>query len=280
MTDETPAKQDEKHVVKNSWHHLRRFTDARIGLGRAGNSIPTSALLAFQMDHANAQDAVHIPLDRAKLAAELPSQHDQLLLKSQAHDRATYLQRPDLGRRLSPESAAHIQAYKTKIQQTTPTQIGNIGLVIADGLSSTAVQRHAAEMTHLICHHIASSADTLAPICLVEQGRVAIGDEIGELLGVDLLVLMIGERPGLSSPDSLGIYYTYNPKIGRQDANRNCISNIRPGGLSFEDAKNKLFWLIEESKKLQQSGVMLKDESDNTPSQIATGRQDNFLLPD
>ena len=267
--------EDEKNVVQNSWHNLRQFTDARIGLGRAGGSIPTKALLSFQMDHANARDAVHIPLDREKLLTELPTEHGRLLLRSQATNREVYLQRPDLGRCLSEASVQDIDAYKADNRQPL-----RIALVIVDGLSSTAVQRHAAAMTRLLCQKIADTEDRLAPICLVEQGRVAIGDEIGELLDVDCLVLMIGERPGLSSPDSLGIYYTFKPRVGLQDSNRNCISNIRPGGLSFEEAGDKLLWLMDESQRIQQSGVMLKDESEHNKEGITDRHQANFLLPD
>ena len=269
------TREDETNVVKNSWSHLRRFTDARIGLGRAGGSIPTKELLAFQMDHANARDAVHIPLDQEALLAELPNRYGRLLLSSQAINRVTYLQRPDLGRRLSNESAQRIHEYNADSRESM-----RIAFVIVDGLSSTAVQRHAADMTNLLCQKIAERQEELAPICVVEQGRVAIGDEIGELLDVDCLVLMIGERPGLSSPDSLGIYYTFKPRVGLQDSNRNCISNIRPGGLSFDEARDKLFWLMDESKKIQQSGVMLKDESENREEVIADRDQNNFLLRD
>lgn len=266
----------EKHVVDNSWRDLRQFTDARIALGRAGSSIPTSALLAFQMDHANARDAVHIPLDREKLSAELPREYGQLSLHSQAINRESYLQRPDLGRRLAKESVERLQAYKAENQEPV-----TVALVVVDGLSSTAVQQQAAKMTKLLCQKFAARQDALAPICLVEQGRVAIGDEIGELLGVDCLVLMIGERPGLSSPDSLGIYYTFKPKVGLQDSNRNCISNIRPRGLPFEEACDKLLWLIDESRRIQQSGVMLKDGSDNDgQSAVGSSEQGIFLLPD
>ena len=272
---EKANQDDQKHVVKNSWHHLRRFTDARIGLGRVGNSIPTKELLAFQMDHANAKDAVHIPLDAAKLAAELPTQYEQLLLKSQAANRAIYLQRPDLGRRLSANSAQNVINHQAKHNQPF-----SIALVIVDGLSSTAVQSHAGKMATMLCQRFEQQQETIAPICVVEQGRVAIGDEIGEILQAECLVLMVGERPGLSSPDSLGIYYTYKPKIGLQDSNRNCISNIRPGGLSFEEACDKLLWLIQESRNIQQSGVMLKDESENMTDTISYSQENNLLLAD
>lgn len=249
------------------------FTDARIGLGRAGSSIPTKRLLEFQMDHANARDAVHIPLDIAKLSSELPQKYGILVLESMALDRPIYLQKPDFGRRLNSSSVSKIDRY---LEQSKQKEF-SVVVVIADGLSSTAVQKHASMMARLLCDSLGSKGYSIAPICIVNQGRVAVGDEIGELLGADLLVLMIGERPGLSSPDSLGIYYTYKPKVGLQDASRNCISNVRPEGLSFQGAIEKLIWLIDESIRIQQSGVMLKDESEAI-DEISDAGSKVFLL--
>lgn len=241
--------------VSNSWHKLTSFTDARIGLGRAGNSLPTRQVLAFQMDHANARDAVHIPLNIDKLLADLPD-CAHMRLASEAGDRATYLQRPDLGRRLSDMSRQAL----TSFMADNRVQF-DVAVVIADGLSSTAVQAHGALLTQHLFKMFRKQGLTLAPLCIVNQGRVALGDEIGEQLGVDLLIVIVGERPGLSSPDSLGIYFTYKPVRGLQDSNRNCISNIRPAGLSFQAATDKLLWLIEHALELNQSGVMLKDQS-------------------
>jgi len=278
--------------VENSWRQMRHLTDARIGLGRVGCSIPTKRLLAFQMDHANARDAVHTPLDVPNLQAELPDQYGQLVLDSQASNRAVYLQRPDLGRRLSLSSVEVIDAFLQRTDMGDNALNGarhevhmTAGIIIVDGLSSTAVQAHAGQMVQRICHAMESERGhtfnhkryRLAPICIVNQGRVAIGDEIGERLGVDLLILMVGERPGLSSPDSLGIYYTFKPKRGLDDSRRNCISNIRPAGLSFQAATNKLMWLIEQSINIQHSGVMLKDQSDPIDG-ISDNSQSNFLL--
>ncbi|WP_286238135.1 ethanolamine ammonia-lyase subunit EutC [Neptuniibacter halophilus] len=258
--------------TENSWSGLRRFTDARIGLGRTGSSLTTQQMLAFQMDHANARDAVHIPLDLNRLQAELPAETERLLLNSQAVNRQTYLQRPDLGRALSAESRQCLQQL-----YSADAPVYNAAIVIADGLSSTAVQAHAARMTRHIVDALSERDFRIAPLCLVNQGRVAIGDEIGQLLGVELLILMIGERPGLSSPDSLGIYYTYQPRVGLQDSSRNCISNIRPAGLSFQDATDKLIWLIGQSIRIRQSGVMLKDESEPVEALSETERP-CFLL--
>lgn len=258
-------------AVANSWQKLKEFTDARIGLGRAGSAIPTKRLLEFQMDHANARDAVHIPLDLDKLLDGLPSKYGHLILESRAVDRATYLQRPDYGRSLSDNSVSSLNNYRE-----SQTDKFKAAIVIVDGLSSTAVQAHAGAMTETLCNLMEDKGYSMAPICIVQQGRVAIGDEIGEILGVDLLILMVGERPGLSSPDSLGIYYTFKPALGLQDSARNCISNIRPAGLSFQEAADKLIWLIDESIKINQSGVMLKDESE--PIDAITGEEQSVFL--
>ena len=259
--------------VENSWCKLKTFTDARIGLGRAGISIPTKQLLEFQMDHANARDAVHIPLDITKLSSELPQKYGVLVLESMAQDRPVYLQKPDLGRRLSTASVSEIDRYLEQSQQDR----FSVAVVIADGLSSTAVQKHASQLVKLLCNALERKGCCIAPISIVSQGRVAVGDEIGELLGADLLVLMVGERPGLSSPDSLGVYYTYKPKVGLQDVSRNCISNVRPAGLSFQAAIDKLIWLIDESIRIKQSGVMLKDESEAI-DEITDARDKVFLF--
>lgn len=243
-------------VVTNSWSRLRRLTDARIGLGRAGISQPTQVQLQFQLDHAKARDAIHIPLDAEQLSLVLKQQGlENIICHSQARDRTEYLQRPDLGRRLGPESSEQLKKCyaKTGNQQAS--------IVIVDGLSSTAVQHHATSLTRTLVNALRKEQLSISPICIVQQGRVAIGDEIGELLHSELLILLVGERPGLSSPDSLGIYYTYAPRKGLNDAHRNCLSNIRPAGMSEEDATKKLMWLIRESRRRGLSGVALKDES-------------------
>ena len=259
-------------VTANSWASLRRHTDARIGLGRSGISQPTEPQLEFQQAHARARDAVHIPLDVAELERELADAGLlSLRLHSQAHDRATYLQRPDKGRRLDANSAALLK----QVQSTQASR--DVTLVIADGLSSTAVQRHAATVAAAVDRRLDAEGLSRTPVCIMQQGRVAIGDEVGELLDSRVVILLVGERPGLSSPDSLGIYYTYSPRVGLTDAARNCISNIRPAGISPEDAAERLLWLVKESLTRKLSGVELKDESGDAEALEGEGPR-NFLL--
>lgn len=229
---------------------LRDFTSARVELGRAGNAVPTRELLDFQLAHAQARDAVHAALDVRMLIAELNAKKiGSVTLTSQAPDRATYLRRPNLGRRLSVESRAQLE----------PMEHGcEVVFVIADGLSALAVHRHAVS---LLAHVLPKLDWRVAPVAIVEQGRVAVGDEVGELLGAQLAVVLIGERPGLSSPDSLGVYLTWQPRVGRTDAERNCISNIRADGLSYGAAAQKLLFLMNEARRLKLSGVGLKEDS-------------------
>lgn len=253
------------------WANLRSLTEARIGLGRSGSSQTTQAQLAFQLAHARARDAVHIPLDFAALQQQLVLQALPFVrLHSQAIDRTEYLQRPDKGRRLDRASICLLR------EQVGNGLIYDASIVLVDGLSSSAVQQHGAVMVELICEQLKSMGLRCSPLCLVEQGRVAIGDEVAELLGSRLLILLIGERPGLSSPDSLGIYYTYQARVGLTDESRNCISNIRPAGLIPEEAVKRLMWLITESERLMLSGVRLKDKSNKDSAELA--RKANFLL--
>ena len=229
---------------------LREFTPARVDLGRTGHSLPTRELLDFQLAHAKARDAVHLPLDPSSLVLELMQKNIPCLtLKSEALDRPTFLRRPDLGRRLNTASRDALTPLKLDY---------DVAFIIADGLSALAVHRHAAPLLELI---LANLDWNIAPVIVVEQGRVAIGDEIGGLLGARLAVVFIGERPGLSSPDSLGIYLTWQPRVGRTDAERNCISNIRAEGLSYEAAAHKLLFLMSESRRLKLSGVQLKERA-------------------
>jgi ethanolamine ammonia-lyase small subunit len=225
---------------------LRDFTSARVALGRAGPSVPTRELLNFQLAHARARDAVQQEMDARSLLAELGG--SAILLSSSAPDRATYLRRPDLGRRLSDESRGLLSKSEY-----------DVAFVVVDGLSALAVQRHAAPLLGAVMPLPRSWR--LAPITLVELGRVAIGDDIGEALGAALSVVLIGERPGLSSPDSLGVYLTWHPHVGATDAERNCISNIRPEGLGYELAANKLVFLMTEARRRKLSGVRLKEEA-------------------
>ncbi len=251
-------------VVHNPWSDLRRFTDARIGLGRAGISLPTSEMLAFQLSHAQARDAVSFPLDINQMKNSLgvlTPRTPILHLHSQAVDRVSYLQRPDLGRKLSKKSQDILLDFMAEQKQTTPLNY-DLALVVVDGLSSLAVQKNAHPFISELLAQLGKNQQLkLAPITLVEQGRVAIGDDIGELLNAQIVMVLIGERPGLSSPDSLGLYLTWAPKTGLNDACRNCISNIRPAGLSYEEAARRAVYLVREAKKLKLTGVNLKDRT-------------------
>lgn len=271
--------KDNGKVVDNPWRELRRFTDARIGLGRAGISLPTNEMLAFQLSHAQARDAVNFPLDFAALSEQLqPFGESVLQLHSQAVDRSHYLQRPDLGRKLDIASRDKLTDFMNNGSAGALHQ-HDIAITIVDGLSSLAVQKNATAFIKqlLVLLEEQPQAWRLAPFTLVEQGRVAIGDDIGQLLNAKVVVVLIGERPGLSSPDSLGLYLTWQPKAGLNDASRNCISNIRPAGLSYQDAAQRTLYLLQEARRLNLSGVGLKDRSqdDVIEHQIHTK---NFLL--
>jgi ethanolamine ammonia-lyase small subunit len=261
---------------QNPWLELRRLTPARIALGRTGTSLPTSAQLDFQFAHAQARDAVHLPFDHAGLSAQLGERgHESLLLHSAAVDRNSYLQRPDLGRKLSDEAAQALREYAA----AHPGGV-DLAIVVADGLSALAVHRHTLPFLNRLEEQMSDDGWSVAPIILVEQGRVAVGDEIGQLLGAKMLVMLIGERPGLSSPDSLGLYFTYNPKVGLTDAYRNCISNVRLEGLSYGMAAHRLLYLMREACRRQLSGVNLKDEAQVQTLESDTGvdMKGNFLL--
>ncbi|WP_460130275.1 ethanolamine ammonia-lyase subunit EutC [Pseudomonas sp. H1_D05] len=261
---------------QNPWLELRRLTPARIALGRTGTSLPTSAQLDFQFAHAQARDAVHLPFDHAGLSAQLTERgRESLLLHSAATDRNSYLQRPDLGRKLSDESAQALREYAA----AHPGGV-DLAIVVADGLSALAVHRHTLPFLTRLEEQMSADGWSMAPVILMEQGRVAVGDEIGQLLGAKMLVMLIGERPGLSSPDSLGLYFTYNPKVGLTDAYRNCISNVRLEGLSYGMAAHRLLYLMREACRRQLSGVNLKDEAQvqTLESDAGVDMKGNFLL--
>lgn len=261
-------------ITDNPWQALRRLTSARVALGRAGSSLPTQAQLEFQLAHAAARDAVHQQLDLGALAEQIRALKLPLLqLHSAASDRQTYLQRPDLGRQLDAASAQQLEHYT----QQHPSQNYDLALVITDGLSALAVERHALPVVRLIQEQASSEGWSLAPLCLVQQGRVAIADDIGQRLRARMSVILLGERPGLSSPDSLGLYFTYAPQVGCTDAQRNCISNIRHEGLSYSLAVHRLFSLMREARHRQCSGVTLKDETQLATLE-ASPRHTNFLL--
>lgn len=261
---------------QNPWLELRRLTPARIALGRTGTSLPTRAQLDFQFAHAQARDAVHLAFDHAEISSQLSERgREALLLHSAAPDRDSYLQRPDLGRKLNDESAQALRDYAS-------AHPGGVDLVIvvADGLSALAVHRHTLPFLTRLEEQMSGDGWSVAPVVLVEQGRVAIGDEIGQLLGAKMLVMLIGERPGLSSPDSLGLYFTYAPKVGLTDAYRNCISNVRLEGLSYGMAAHRLLYLMREACRRQLSGVNLKDEAQlhTLETDDTVDMKGNFLL--
>ncbi len=238
------------------WTDLRRFTPARVALGRAGNGMPTAAHLEFQAAHAAARDAVHAALDVAALRADLDAAGlASIPVHSEASDRRAFLLRPDLGRRLRSRAAI-------------PSLPGAMLFVVCDGLSATAVQRHA---VRLLRHVVPRLPGPVAPIVVAEQGRVALGDDVGEAMAAEAVAVLIGERPGLSAADSLGVYLTWQPRRGRSDAERNCISNIRPNGLAPEHAGDKLLWLIDAMRRLRLTGVGLKDEQPGTSPTLFIG---------
>jgi len=246
-------------VTLDPWTHLAAATPARIALGRAGAGQPTAAVLAFSLDHALARDAVHTALDVEALAARLAGLGlDSLPVSSAAADRAAYLRRPDLGRRLSP-------AGRARLAEAAAGRAGNapdVAVVVADGLSATAVDANAVPFLAAFLPIAAAAGWRLAPVVVASQARVALGDEVGEILAARATVLLVGERPGLSSPDSLGLYLTYAPRRGLTDADRNCISNVRPAGLSPAVAAGKLAQLLAGAFALGLSGVRLKDTGD------------------
>ncbi|MGQ0511903.1 MAG: ethanolamine ammonia-lyase subunit EutC [Betaproteobacteria bacterium] len=227
---------------------LRALTPARIAIGRAGSGVPTSELLGFGLAHARARDAVHRALDVDAVVSGLRGLGlAPAVVRSAAPDRATYLRRPDLGRRLAEG-------------QAIPKRVSEIGVVVADGLSALAVERHAVPLVRALLE-LAPQRWAGAGCCVALQGRVALGDEAGERMGAQLVVVLVGERPGLSSPDSLGAYLTFAPRPGRTDAERNCVSNIRPQGLGYEAAARRIDWLAAAALARGLTGVGLKDES-------------------
>jgi len=251
MTDNENAS-----VTESPWSEWLSVTPARLALGRVGAGMPTDEVLRFGWAHAMARDAIHAALDVPKLEAALHAQGWTVAhIHSRASDRTTYLRRPDLGRMIDPDDIAKLRA--------APIMPSDICIVIGDGLSSLAVDRHAISLLAALKPHLASELKQ-APVIVATQARVAIADEIAELLQAKLSIMLVGERPGLSSPDSLGIYITHAPFRGRNDAGRNCISNVRPEGLSYAAAAFKLAWLAREALGRGLTGVGLKDESDLT----------------
>ncbi|MDE1175751.1 MAG: ethanolamine ammonia-lyase subunit EutC [Edaphobacter sp.] len=242
-------------VRREPWHTLTQWTSARIALGRAGGSMPTASVLEFNSDHALARDAIHMPLDTSALRERLAEAgFDTLRAWSRAQDRSEYLRRPDLGRMLDPECASSLRADNTQRE-------GVLTVVVADGLSALAPASHALPLLEMLRNGL--QRWTLDPVVMATQARVALGDAIGELRGAEAVLMLIGERPGLKSPDSLGAYLTYRPRIGRMDSERNCVSNIRPVGLSYEQAAFRLLHLLGQARIVGATGISLKDNSDN-----------------
>ncbi|MCF8160161.1 MAG: ethanolamine ammonia-lyase subunit EutC [Polaromonas sp.] len=251
-------------VTSTPWEALKNFTDARIALGRAGVSLPTNAHLAFQLAHAQARDAVHLPFDALGIQTSLQGLGlPTLRLHSQATDRAMYLQRPDLGRRLDTASLQTLAEWQN---QPGAAKNFDLAFVLVDGLSALAIHQNAVALVSLMLQRLQADTSqpwTVAPLSVVAQGRVAIGDEVGAALRANTVVVLIGERPGLSSPDSMGLYLTWAPKVGTTDAARNCISNVRPAGLSINAAATTLHALLRQARLKQLTGIGLKDDVDH-----------------
>jgi ethanolamine ammonia-lyase small subunit len=246
------TKPSDSLVRRDPWQALRSKTPARIALGRAGGSLPSAEVLRFGLAHAQARDAVHCALDEEALARELGAAGFlHYRARSMAPDRGTYLKRPDLGRRLNEDDRLALESGPPAAE---------LAIVIADGLSAIAVQRHALPLLQALRRRFAADwAQT--PVVIARQGRVALGDDIGEALRATLVAVLIGERPGLSSPDSLGVYLTYAPRRGRMDSERNCLSNIRPEGLGYDAAAHKLAFLLQAALRLRLTGVSLKEDA-------------------
>jgi ethanolamine ammonia-lyase small subunit len=241
---------------RDIWHGLRRYTPARIAIGRAGGSLPTAEVLDFAFAHAEARDGVHCELDVEKLARDIERLGVTCIrLESAADDRITYVRRPDLGRRLSDRSRALLQ------QSNPPTASCDIAFIVGDGLSAIAAAEQAPKV---LAHLLPKLTGFTVKICVVTNARVAIQDELGRLLGAKLSIILLGERPGLGTADSLGAYLVFDPKPGNTDANRNCISNIREAGLPPAAAAETIHYLLRESLQRRISGVSLKDERQRT----------------
>ena len=241
---------------------LRDLTPARVALGRAGASLPTRALLEFTLDHARARDAVHAAFDAPALIAALGDLGLEAFgVRSRAGSRGDYLRRPDLGRKLDQASRPLLASRSSGVCQ--------LAIVIGDGLSPTAVHAHAVELVRHLVLQLAANEIKIGGVAVASGARVALGDEIGAMLGARMVVTLIGERPGLSAPDSLGAYLTFAPRIGLTDAERNCVSNIHGAGLSYDEAAHKIAWLIRHGLARGVTGIALKDESgDRTPQRI------------
>lgn len=242
--------------MSDPWSHLRRFTPARIALGRTGDALPVARLLEFQAAHALARDAVHQPFDADGLAEAL-ADHPTLIVRSQASDRATYLQRPDLGRRLNEADATLLSGMRCHGQG--PKKAYDAVIVLADGLSARALHDHGKALLDALLPRLAGW--DLAPVILAGQARVALGDDVAGAVNAAMVLMLIGERPGLTAADSIGAYLTFAPKPGiTRDADRNCVSNIRPDGYALDAAADLIAWLMAEARRLSLTGIGLKQD--------------------
>lgn len=258
MSDEVTRHPGPADDAADPWAPLRRLTAARIGLARTGASLATSALLDFRLAHARARDAVHAALDEPRLVADLKGLGLPVLtIASAATDRSQYLLRPDLGRSLAASAIDILDPHAGRC---------DLAFVVTEGLSARAVQAHACPVLARLVPTLAREGWRIAPIVLARLGRVAIGDRVACALGADSVVILIGERPGLTAPDSMGAYLTWNSGPHTTDAERNCISNIRPDGTGYADAALRIAHLLREMRTRRLSGVALKDSSDSTPS--------------
>ena len=249
------------------WQSLRRLTAARIGLRTTGASVATEPLLEFKLAHARARDAVHEALDVPRLRRDLETIRVEVVeVQSAVDDRQRYLMRPDLGRRLAGDT-----------DNALPRRAGDhdVVFVIADGLSAGAVQAHAKPVLELVLSALRSQGWRIAPIVVVRLGRVAIGDQVAGLLGARCVAVLVGERPGLTAPDSMGAYLTWQPGPDTTDADRNCISNIRPDGIGYVEAAQKIAHLLRAMRAGRISGVALKDDSDRLADRASIGTLPN-----
>ena len=285
VTTEDNAEKHQSQVQSNPWQDLRQYTDARIALGRVGSSLPTQAHLAFQADHAKARDAVHLPLDYELLSKKLQIFGLPIItLESCVDTREMYLQRPDLGRNLSQASIEKLKRYsescssenqKGDSNKSTDNTNYDIAITITEGLSSFAITENIENMLSSLLPKLQQLGFSIAPLSIVKQGRVAVADDVGFYLKARMSIILVGERPGLSSPDSLGIYFTFDPEPGCPDSKRNCLSNIRRRGMHHTQAAERLAYLLKEADQRGYSGVDLKDETEASSASVGQ----NFLLP-
>jgi ethanolamine ammonia-lyase small subunit len=263
-------------TARDPWSAIAALTPARVALGAAGASLPTARWLEFSLAHALARDAVHLPLDTAGVVAALreAGAEGAVVVGSAARDRAEYLLRPDLGRMLSPASAAALEALPRPAPAAGPAATAGrarVAIVVADGLSAGAVHAHAAPLFAALAPRLVAAGFALAPVVVATRARVALGDPVARALGADAVLMLLGERPGMSAPASLGAYLTWRPVAGTTDAMRNCVSNIHPPeGLAIDDAAHRITWLLAAARRLGASGTALKDESDTTALDAGT----------